>query len=123
MADSKKAREPVKDGVKDEVPSFEAALQNLELVVVRLEKGELSLEESLTAYEDGVRLVHAARSRLDGMQSRLEQLLHDGKTAPLVPSSSSSSSAASSSSSAASSSSGKTERAPRSRADEIESTE
>lgn len=68
--------------------SFEKALENLERVVVRLEKGELSLEESLTAYEDGVRLVQAARDRLDGMQSRLEQLLHDGKTAPLTSSSS-----------------------------------
>lgn len=67
-------------------PSFEEALENLERVVVRLEKGELSLEQSLTAYEEGVRLVNAARERLDGMQSRLEQLLHDGKTAPLMKS-------------------------------------
>jgi exodeoxyribonuclease VII small subunit len=70
-------------------PTFEKALEKLELVVVRLEKGELSLEESLTAYEEGVRLVQAAKDRLDGMQSRLEQLLHDGKTAPLTSSSSS----------------------------------
>lgn len=67
-------------------PTFEEALENLERVVVRLEKGELSLEQSLTAYEEGVRLVNAARERLDGMQSRLEQLLHDGKTAPLMKS-------------------------------------
>ncbi|MDP2342835.1 MAG: exodeoxyribonuclease VII small subunit [Deltaproteobacteria bacterium] len=66
-----------------EPPSFEAALAQLESVVVKLERGELSLEESLTAYEDGVRLVQAAKARLDGMQSRLEQLLHDGKTGPL----------------------------------------
>lgn len=63
--------------------SFEAALAALEQVVVRLEKGDLSLEDSLVAYEAGVRLVHQARGRLDGMQSRLEQLLADGTTAPL----------------------------------------
>ena len=67
-------------------PTFEEALENLERVVVRLEKGELSLEQSLTAYEEGVRLVNAARQSLDGMQSRLEQLLHDGKTGPLMKS-------------------------------------
>jgi exodeoxyribonuclease VII small subunit len=63
--------------------SFEAALAALENVVTRLEKGELSLEESLHAYEEGVRLVHAARGRLDGMQKRLDQLLDDGSTRPL----------------------------------------
>ncbi|HEY1097790.1 MAG TPA: exodeoxyribonuclease VII small subunit [Myxococcota bacterium] len=63
--------------------SFEAALTALEQVVVRLEKGDLSLEESLVAYEAGVRLVQQAKGRLDGMQSRLEQLLGDGSTAPL----------------------------------------
>ena len=65
------------------MPTFEAALAALEDVVVRLEKGDLSLEDSLVAYEAGVRLVHQARGRLDGMQSRLEQLLSDGGTAPL----------------------------------------
>lgn len=64
--------------------SFEAALAQLESVVVRLERGELSLEESLSAYEDGVRLVQVAKNRVDGMQSRLEQLLHDGKSVPLT---------------------------------------
>ncbi len=74
------------DTIQDEggqEPSFEAALAALERVVVRLEKGELSLEESLHAYEEGVRLAHAARGRLDGMQKRLDQLLDDGGTRPL----------------------------------------
>jgi exodeoxyribonuclease VII small subunit len=71
------------DGDGGEGISFETALAALEGVVTRLEKGELSLEESLHAYEEGVRLVHAARSRLDGMQKRLDQLLDDGSTRPL----------------------------------------
>jgi exodeoxyribonuclease VII small subunit len=66
-----------------EEPTFEAALAALERVVVRLEKGELSLEGSLQAYEEGVRLAHAARGRLDSMQKRLDQLLDDGSTRPL----------------------------------------
>ncbi len=63
--------------------SFEAALTALEQVVQRLEKGDLALEDSLVAYEQGVRLVVAAKGKLDGMQSRLEQLLADGSTSPL----------------------------------------
>jgi exodeoxyribonuclease VII small subunit len=62
----------------DDALTFEEALARLEEVVVRLERGELSLEESLAAYERGVRLVHAAKSRLDGMQRRLDELLDDG---------------------------------------------
>ena len=57
---------------------FEAALSRLEAVVQRLERGELSLEESLSSYEQGVRLVAAARGKLEGLQGRLEELLADG---------------------------------------------
>jgi exodeoxyribonuclease VII small subunit len=57
---------------------FEEALARLEAVVGRLERGELSLEESLTSYEEGVRLVAAARGKLEGLQGRLEELLADG---------------------------------------------
>ena len=60
--------------------TFEGALAALEGVVARLEKGDLTLEQSLVAYEDGIRLVHAAKGKLDGMQTRLEQLLDDGST-------------------------------------------
>jgi exodeoxyribonuclease VII small subunit len=60
--------------------SFEAMLKKLEDVVARLEKGDLPLEESLKAYEDGVGLVRAAQGRLDGMDKKLEQLLKDGTT-------------------------------------------
>ena len=63
--------------------TFEAALAALDSVVTRLEKGELSLEQSLQAYEEGVLLAHAARGRLDAMQTRLDQLLDDGSTRPM----------------------------------------
>ena len=71
------------DTTADAPVSFEAALVALEQVVQRLEKGDLALEDSLVAYEQGVRLVVAAKGKLDGMQSRLEQLLADGSTSPL----------------------------------------
>ena len=58
--------------------SFEDALNRLEDVVERLEHGELTLEESLAAYERGVHLAHQAKGTLDGMQARLEELMSDG---------------------------------------------
>lgn len=66
----------------DDVP-FEGLLEKLDALVTTLEKGELSLEDSLTAYEDGVRLVRHANARLDQMDKRLLQLLADGTLAPL----------------------------------------
>ena len=65
--------------------SFEALLAKLESVVQKLEAGELPLDESLKAYEEGIQLVRAAQGRLDGMDKRLEQLLADGRTAAMKP--------------------------------------
>jgi exodeoxyribonuclease VII small subunit len=40
----------------EETPTFEAALQKLDEIVQKLEKGDLPLEQSLLLYEEGVRL-------------------------------------------------------------------
>jgi exodeoxyribonuclease VII small subunit len=80
------ARPPPQAPPKDDAaapPSFEVALAQLEEVVGRLEKGDLPLEESLRAYEAGVRLVQQAKGRLDDMSARLEILQQDGTTRPL----------------------------------------
>ncbi len=70
-------------------PDFEKALKQLEDAVTKLESGELSLEESLRCFEDGVRSARQCRKALDSMQTRVEQLLkkNDGEfeTAPLHP--------------------------------------
>lgn len=65
-----------------EVP-FETVLQRLEGIVTQLEKGEISLEDSLRAYEKGVQLVREAEKRLEGMETRIEELLADGTKKPL----------------------------------------
>ena len=44
---------------------FEDALSELESIVQKLERGELSLEESLTAFEEGIRLSRICSKRLD----------------------------------------------------------
>ena len=54
---------------------FEAALEELEQVVDRLERGELPLEESLAAFERGMALVQALGERLADIEQRVETLL------------------------------------------------
>lgn len=56
---------------------FEEALGNLEEVVERLESGELSLEESLAAFEEGVRLVKHCNQKLNEVEKRIELLIKD----------------------------------------------
>jgi exodeoxyribonuclease VII small subunit len=56
----------------------------LQKVVEELEHGELSLEDSLEKFSEGVRLVKRGEQLLGEAEKRVEQLLSDdGKTAPL----------------------------------------
>ncbi|MEY4509799.1 MAG: hypothetical protein RLZZ450_1921 [Pseudomonadota bacterium] len=62
-------------------PAFEDILSRLSTVVERLESGEMPLEESLTLFEEGVRLSRVGAARLDEAERRVERLLHqDGTT-------------------------------------------
>lgn len=54
---------------------FENALKRLEEVVCRLEGGELPLEESLKAFEEGMKLAAFCSARLDEAEKRVELLL------------------------------------------------
>lgn len=72
----------VKKDEPSDVARFEVALNELEQIVGRLERGELKLEESLQLFERGVALTKACRKALDGAELRVKQLLADdgGKT-------------------------------------------
>ncbi len=56
---------------------FETALEELEKVVERLESGELSLEDSLAAFEEGVRLVKYCNQKLTEVEKKIELLVQD----------------------------------------------
>ena len=68
-----------------EVP-FEAALKKLETIVENLENGELSLEDALKAYEEGVRMANFCTKRLTEAEKKVEVLMKTNpgkfKTAP-----------------------------------------
>lgn len=58
----------------DEKRSFEQALADLEDHVRKLDGGELALEDSLTTFESGVRLVRECSELLDDAEQRITEL-------------------------------------------------
>jgi exodeoxyribonuclease VII small subunit len=60
-------------------PTFEGALGRLEQIVQRLEKGDLTLEESLALYEEGIGLSRACHAKLEEAQGRIEVLVKDAR--------------------------------------------
>jgi len=57
------------------VKGFEEALKELEEIVNRLERGDLSLEEALKLFEEGVKLSRYCHKKLDEAQKKVEILL------------------------------------------------
>ena len=58
--------------------SFEASLERLEGVVDQLERGDLELEASLVAFEEGVRLSARCSEQLVDAEQRIETLTQEG---------------------------------------------
>jgi exodeoxyribonuclease VII small subunit len=66
---------------------FEEQLTALETVVEKLERGELSLDESVALFEEGVRLSTACKKELDSAEGRIQALTEvegDGEVRDLV---------------------------------------
>ncbi len=59
--------------------SFEKALADLEQIVEKLEKGGLSLNESLALFEKGVNLARFLREELGKAEKKVEILLKEEK--------------------------------------------
>ena len=57
------------------MPSFEDSLKKLETIVEKLEKGDLSLEESLKLFEEGVGLSAACKKELDEAEGKVQILV------------------------------------------------
>ncbi len=70
-------------GMADSKPSFEEQIQALESIVTKLEKGDLALEDSLSHFENGVKLTRDCQQLLDKAQQKVEMLTKDGEQ--LVP--------------------------------------
>jgi exodeoxyribonuclease VII small subunit len=66
-----------------EQPSFEQALQELESIVERLERGQTSLDEALQLWERGEALHRICVERLDAAQGKVEELARRAAPAEL----------------------------------------
>ncbi len=56
---------------------FEVAMEELESIVEQLESGDLSLEDSLAAFEKGVTLVKHCNQKLNEVEKKVEVLVKD----------------------------------------------
>jgi exodeoxyribonuclease VII small subunit len=66
----------------EEGEGFDQVLQRLRVVVEKLEGGQLSLEQALGAFEEGVRLSQRGAKMLDEAERRVEILTRGDATAP-----------------------------------------
>ncbi|MFT0624152.1 exodeoxyribonuclease VII small subunit [Ectopseudomonas guguanensis] len=68
---------------KKAAPDFEHSLAELQTLVERLESGELSLEDSLTAFEQGIGLTRECQAALAQAEQKVQILLErDGELEP-----------------------------------------
>ncbi len=58
----------------DKSPTYESALAELETIVSRMEDGQLSLEQSLTAYRRGAELLKFCQGQLADAQQQVKVL-------------------------------------------------
>jgi len=61
----------------DAGPDFEKTLAELEKLVVNLEEGDLSLDESLSGFKQGIELTRQCQTVLDNAQQTVEQLMNN----------------------------------------------
>lgn len=70
---------------KSKPVDFEQALRELEALVERMEKGELSLEESLQDFARGIELTRSCQQALQDAEQRVQILLQKGGQVELQP--------------------------------------
>ena len=64
-----------KTGKLKEETTFEMAMERLENAVVKLDKGSLTLDEALAAFEDGVRWSKECHRFLEQAEERIQIIL------------------------------------------------
>ncbi len=69
----------------NKTPSFEQALAELESLVETMEQGELSLEESLKAFERGVLLTRTCQQALKEAEQKIQILTSNNSDAEPEP--------------------------------------
>ncbi len=68
-----------------EKPDFEASLKELETLVETMEKGDLSLEDSLSHFERGVQLSRTCQQALKEAEQKVEILMQKSGQDDIAP--------------------------------------
>jgi len=67
-----------------EAKSFESMMERLQSLVDRLEEGNLPLEDSIRAYEEGMALVRSCTAVLNQAEARIQKLTRDAVGRPVT---------------------------------------
>ncbi|SCI74414.1 Exodeoxyribonuclease 7 small subunit [uncultured Clostridium sp.] len=62
--------------------SYEEAYKSLEDILLKLESGNISLDESLSLYEEGIKLYRHCNKLLDEATLKINKFNKDGKEIP-----------------------------------------
>jgi len=78
----KRKEGPAPEGGSHAAASFERMMERLEELVGTLEGGNLSLEDSIKSFEEGMALVKRCTEVLDQAEQRIQKLTRDAAGAP-----------------------------------------
>ena len=67
----------------DKQSNFESSLNKLELIVTKLEDENISLEDSVKSFEEGVNLVKQCQKQLQDAELKIKKLLDDGSSSEI----------------------------------------
>ncbi|OZM57622.1 exodeoxyribonuclease VII small subunit [Lottiidibacillus patelloidae] len=68
-----------------EITSFEKAMEQLEVIVEKLEAGDVPLEKAISLYQEGMKLSTICHDKLKTVETQLDEILQeDGERKPFV---------------------------------------
>ncbi|MBR5280273.1 MAG: exodeoxyribonuclease VII small subunit, partial [Clostridia bacterium] len=59
--------------------SYEEMMERLEKIIARMDDGNIPLEESLRAFDEGMLLIQVAREKLESYRTRIEETVQEGQ--------------------------------------------
>ena len=63
---------------KKDTVNFEVSLEKLEKIIEKLEDGDISLEDSVKSFEEGIGLVKECQKQLSQAELKVKKLLDNG---------------------------------------------
>ena len=68
---------------KKDTVNFEVSLEKLEKIISKLEDGDITLEDSVKSFEEGIGLVKECQKQLSAAELKVKKLLDNGNTVDL----------------------------------------